>query len=173
MAAGNCLTKKSMHQASLLRNLESFGLLNTENGETTDDKNRMQCDSYLDLGSEVFWGVWGAGEWWNAKVEQVVIDVLATGSAYRISNALIINGHPGYLYNFLSRSSTSCTYDAYKVKAKPGYKFYMTATPFSMVPYDARALWPIVESTIVSPFEPKYSAKGLEKLFHDKLGGDL
>ncbi len=22
---------------------------------------RMQCDSYLDLGSEVFWGVWGAG----------------------------------------------------------------------------------------------------------------
>lgn len=22
---------------------------------------RMQCDLYLDLGSEVFWGVWGAG----------------------------------------------------------------------------------------------------------------
>jgi len=21
----------------------------------------MQCDLYLDLGSEVFWGVWGAG----------------------------------------------------------------------------------------------------------------
>ncbi len=40
MAAGNCLGKKSMHQASLLWNLESFGLLNTENGETTDDKNR-------------------------------------------------------------------------------------------------------------------------------------
>lgn len=40
MDAGNCLTKKSMHQASLLCNLESFGLLNTENGETTDDKNR-------------------------------------------------------------------------------------------------------------------------------------
>lgn len=40
MAAGNCITKKSMHQASLLCNLESFGLLNTENGEITDDKNR-------------------------------------------------------------------------------------------------------------------------------------
>ncbi|KAH9560224.1 hypothetical protein CY35_06G095400 [Sphagnum magellanicum] len=32
---------------------------------------------------------------------------------------------------------TTSSADAYKVKAKPGYKFYMTATPFSMVPYDA------------------------------------
>jgi hypothetical protein len=49
------------------------------------------------------WVRGSSGEWWNANVEQVVIDVQATGSAYRISNVLTINGHPGYLYNFLSR----------------------------------------------------------------------
>jgi hypothetical protein len=43
-----------------------------------------------------------SGEWWNADVEQVVTDALATGGPYRISDALTINGHPGYLYNFSS-----------------------------------------------------------------------
>jgi hypothetical protein len=41
-------------------------------------------------------------EWWNADVFKVLTNVLVTSSAYRISNALTINVHLGYLYNFSS-----------------------------------------------------------------------
>ncbi len=51
-----------------------------------------------------------SGEWWNADVEQVVTDALATGGAYRISDALTINGHPGYLYNFSSAGTRVTVY---------------------------------------------------------------
>ncbi len=61
-------------------------------------KGVLNLETICDCGSHG-----SSGEWWNANVEQVVIDVLATGSAYRISSALTINGHPGYVYNFLSR----------------------------------------------------------------------
>lgn len=39
------------------------------------------------------------GEWWNANVEDVIAQALATGGAYNISDALTINGQPGALYN--------------------------------------------------------------------------
>ncbi|KAH7280492.1 hypothetical protein KP509_37G070300 [Ceratopteris richardii] len=39
------------------------------------------------------------GEWWNANVEDVSAQALATGGAYNVSDALTINGQPGDLYN--------------------------------------------------------------------------
>jgi hypothetical protein len=48
----------------------------------------LNLETICDYGSHGF-----LGEWWNADVEQVVTDALATSDAYRILNALTINGH--------------------------------------------------------------------------------
>jgi hypothetical protein len=60
----------------------------------------LNLETICDYGSHV-----SSGEWWNADVFKVLINALATGNAYRISNALTINAHLGYLYNF----SSTCT----------------------------------------------------------------
>ncbi len=54
-----------------------------------------------------------AGEWWNADVEQVIADALATGGVYNTSDALTINGQPGFLYN-------SSAADAYRINITSG-----------------------------------------------------
>jgi laccase len=53
------------------------------------------------------------GEWWNADVEQVIADALATGGVYNTSDALTINGQPGFLYN-------SSAADAYRINITSG-----------------------------------------------------
>jgi laccase len=42
------------------------------------------------------------GEWWNKNVEDVLEYALARGGGYNISDAVTINGQPGFLYNFSS-----------------------------------------------------------------------
>jgi hypothetical protein len=56
-----------------------------------------------------YWSHVSSGEWWNADMLGVLINVLVTGNAYRISNAFTINAHLGYLYNF-SSTGTRVTY---------------------------------------------------------------
>ncbi len=57
----------------------------------------LNFEIICDYGSHV-----SSRECWNADVEQVLTNVMATCSAYMISNALTINAHLGYLYNFSS-----------------------------------------------------------------------
>lgn len=45
------------------------------------------------------------GEWWNANVQDIIAQALATGGTYNISDAITINGQPGNLYN-CSREGT-------------------------------------------------------------------
>ncbi|CAM6075336.1 unnamed protein product [Sphagnum tenellum] len=112
-------------------------------------KGVLNLETICDCGSHG-----SSGEWWNANVEQVVIDVLATAvptgfQMHLRSMATLATcttssaGHQPAVYmvgvlgfHVSQERLRECT-DAYKVKAKPGYKFYMTATPFLMVPYDA------------------------------------
>ncbi|KAH8948336.1 hypothetical protein BDL97_11G089100 [Sphagnum fallax] len=53
------------------------------------------------------------GEWWNTDVEQVIADALARGGGYNTSDALTINGQPGFLYN-------SSAADAYRINITSG-----------------------------------------------------
>jgi len=56
--------------------------------ENTVNRRVLNLETICDYGSHGF-----LGEWWNADVEQVVTNALATSDAYRILNALTINGH--------------------------------------------------------------------------------
>jgi hypothetical protein len=57
----------------------------------------LNLKTICDYGSHVY-----SGEWWNVDVFKVLTNALVTGSAYKILDALTINAHLGYLYNFSS-----------------------------------------------------------------------
>jgi hypothetical protein len=57
----------------------------------------LNLETICDYGSHV-----SSGECWNADVEEVFTNALAIGNACRILDALTINAHLGYLYNFSS-----------------------------------------------------------------------
>ncbi len=65
----------------------------------------LNLETICDYGSHV-----SLGEWQNADLEQVLTNALATGSVYRISDALTINAHLGYLYNFSSTGTKVTDY---------------------------------------------------------------
>lgn len=50
------------------------------------------------------------GEWWNENVEDVLEYALARGGGYNISDAITINGQPGFLYNFSSKGEICSGY---------------------------------------------------------------
>jgi hypothetical protein len=64
----------------------------------------LNLKTICDYGSHV-----SSGEWWNANVFKVLTNALVTSNAYRISDALTINAHLSYLYNF-SSTGTRVTY---------------------------------------------------------------
>ncbi|KAJ7563966.1 hypothetical protein O6H91_03G132200 [Diphasiastrum complanatum] len=57
------------------------------------------------------------GEWWNANVEDVAAQALATGGLPNISDAFIINGKPGPLYK--------CSSGAFVLDVIPGKKYLL------------------------------------------------
>ncbi|KAL2471298.1 Laccase-17 [Abeliophyllum distichum] len=58
------------------------------------------------------------GEWWNADTEAVINQALQTGAAPNISDAYIINGFPGPLYNCSANQT-------FKLKVKPGKTYLL------------------------------------------------
>ncbi|XP_024397494.1 laccase-4 isoform X1 [Physcomitrium patens] len=58
------------------------------------------------------------GEWWNNDVEDVLAYALARGGRYNISDAITLNGQPGFLYNHSSK-------DALKVKVTHGETYLL------------------------------------------------
>ncbi len=65
----------------------------------------LNLETICDYGSHV-----SSGEWQNADLEQVLTNALATCNVYRISDALTINAHLGYLYNFSSTGTKVTDY---------------------------------------------------------------
>ncbi|KAL7127819.1 hypothetical protein ABFS83_14G276400 [Erythranthe nasuta] len=55
------------------------------------------------------------GEWWNADVQEVMEEFLASGGDPNISDAFLINGQPGDLY-----SCSNSTQDAFKLSVEFG-----------------------------------------------------
>lgn len=51
-----------------------------------------------------------AGDWWNADTETVINQAMQTGSAPNISDAHIINGLPGPLYNCSAKGKNNKNY---------------------------------------------------------------
>ncbi|EXB53024.1 hypothetical protein L484_018908 [Morus notabilis] len=58
------------------------------------------------------------GEWWNANTEAVISQALQTGAGPNVSDAYIINGFPGLLYNCSAK-------DTFKLKVKPGKTYLL------------------------------------------------
>lgn len=48
----------------------------------------------------------GAGEWWKGDIQQVLDEFLASGGDPNISDAFLINGQPGVLYNCSKNGTT-------------------------------------------------------------------
>jgi hypothetical protein len=65
----------------------------------------LNLETICDYGSHV-----SSGEWWNVNVFMVLTNALVTSNAYRISDALTINAHLGYLYNFSSIGTRVTSY---------------------------------------------------------------
>ncbi|KAJ7559362.1 hypothetical protein O6H91_04G081800 [Diphasiastrum complanatum] len=58
------------------------------------------------------------GEWWNADVETVLNQALASGAPPNLSDAFTINGQPGALYN-------CSVQDTFTVTIKPGKRYLL------------------------------------------------
>lgn len=46
------------------------------------------------------------GEWWNSNTEKVISQALQTGGGPNVSDAYMLNGHPGPLYNCSAKNDT-------------------------------------------------------------------
>ncbi|MCO5562617.1 hypothetical protein L7F22_016245 [Adiantum nelumboides] len=85
------------------------------------------------------------GEWWNANVEDIIAQALATGGNYNISDALTINGQPGDLYNCSSDGtvvynvSSGHTYMLRIINAAVNFQMYFAIANHNLTVVEADA----------------------------------
>ncbi|KAH7415691.1 hypothetical protein KP509_14G056900 [Ceratopteris richardii] len=85
------------------------------------------------------------GEWWNANVEDIIAQALATGGAYNVSDALTINGQPGDLYNcssdgtFVYKVSRGRTYMLRVINAAVNFQMYFAIANHTLTVVEADA----------------------------------